>query len=87
MLYPVPLATLDENYSGKRVLTPTNVRVCFDHVCQNNADGWLYQEGWLYEVGNRRYIFADDQRGIPIGLNHLNITEVRISGGQKAVAR
>ena len=81
MLYPMPLATLDEHYAGERVLTPTNVRVCFSGKCQDNAPGWLY------EVGGARYIYADDQRGIPIGLSYLNITEVSVSGNQRAVAR
>lgn len=82
MIYPMPLAKLDEHYAGTRRLVNTTARVCFQTACENNASGWLYE----LPNGNR-YVLADDQRGIPISLGHLNITEVRVSSNKLPAPR
>ena len=81
MIFPFPISKLDENYHAVPTLTQTTATVCFNEVCQENAPGWLYEDS------ERRYVYADDQRGIPISLSHLNITAVRIYSDQQAVVR
>ena len=82
MIYPMPLAKLDEHYTGTRQLVSTTAKVCFQAVCENSA------LGWMYEMSNgNKYVLADDKRGIPISLGHLNITEVTVSSNKVPAPR
>jgi hypothetical protein len=81
MLAPAPLEKLEQGYGGEPTLTETTTRVCFNGVCRDNASGWLFVDG------NRRYVYADDERGIPISLSNLNITEVQVFSDQREVVR
>ena len=74
MILPMPLDKLDENYTRTPVLIRTGAKVCFNNACEDNAQGWLY----VTDNGGR-YVFADDTRGIPISLGHLNITDVIVA--------
>ena len=51
-------------------------KVCFDRRCVDRAPGW----GFGTPAG--RFVFADDQRGIPVVVPGLTITEVRVHGNQ-----
>ena len=79
MLLPFPLHILDEHYDKEPTLVPTTAKVCFNDVCEENA------RGWLYRFGSSQHIYADDERGIPIGLSHLNIMEVHIASDQQSM--
>ena len=78
---PVPMDKLEQGFGKAGTPVNTTVRVCFNDQCENNA------QGLLFDNGRTHFIYADDQRGIPIGLSGLNITEVTIHDSQEAVVR
>ena len=57
----------------------TDVRVCFQSVCEDNASGIRM------EYNNREYIFVDDVRGIPLkrGATSFKAREVLISDSKQ----
>ncbi len=78
---PIPFAVMKRHFGHTLQEKPTSVTLCFKDVCEANARGWVFSDQGL------EYVFADDTRGIPLGLPGVNITEVRVAGEQLPVPR
>ena len=71
----------DQHFQQAAVPTETNVRVCFDDVCQDNAPGWKFT------LGDQVYVYTDDERGIPLTFSGMTVTELRVTGARQAFER
>lgn len=59
-------------------LVPTNAKVCFESVCEDNATGIRM------EHAGQEYVFVNDVRGIPLKRDSLlNVLEVHIGGERR----
>ena len=79
-LVPIPLAALREAVDSNPSKVATAATVCFDAVCQTNAEGWEFVEG-----DGITTVYADDARGIPLRVGNLTVTELRVQGAKEPV--
>ena len=79
-LVPLPLANLREAVDSNPTKVTTVATVCFDAVCDANAEGWAFDEG-----DGITAVYADDARGIPLRIGNLVVTDLRVQGAKEPV--
>ena len=81
-LQAMPVKAVEDFHDMKAVKVESSAtKVCFNHVCTENASGWLYN------FENQPIVIADDARGIPIKFGNFVATEVRIHSEKRPISR
>lgn len=74
---PGAIIMMDGAFGPARYVPSTPVKLCFEGKCVGNAPGWAF------EAPEGTYVFADDQRGLPLVVPGLTITEVLVHAQQE----